>query len=92
MLKHITMYPRVGIKDSSDKNTKYICIDSPHMLMPRETWELIKGSCIKLNYDYKQGRVWYIERDQSVSTSSFTEDELTALRVARRMEDANGNG
>lgn len=91
VLKHIEMQPRVRASDPKQDGSKYVCIDSTHITMPRETWNLIKPSVIKLNYQYKDGRLWYIEKDQGISTSSFTEDELTALKVAYRMEHGNDN-
>lgn len=85
VVRHIDFVPRVRISNA-DSKTKYVCIDSQHITMPRETWESIKGSVLKLNYEYKGGRLWFIEKEQSISTTAFTEEELTALRVAYRME------
>lgn len=92
IFKSIHIEPLVGVKDKLSaadlKNGDYALLGN--IAFPAETWKLIKHSLIKLDYTYQSGvgRLYKIVDDQSVSVSTITKDEMTALRVAKRFKDS----
>lgn len=90
ILKSIDLVPVVTIeprRGSEVKQDGFIMLGS--IALPADVWKRIQPCLIKLDYKYVDSKKQYfIPKDQSVYTEEITKDEMTALYVARRFEDA----
>lgn len=88
--KTIELKPVVVIKDNSDKDpgpNGYYVVGG--FAYPASTWNAIKDSVIRVDYDYKNSqRHWYIKEDQDVHASTLTAEEMIAMYVARRLDES----
>lgn len=61
-----------------------------NLAFPAETWRLIQPSLIKVDYNYSNGdRLWKFHKDKQIYTYVLTKDEVTAMHVAKRFEEAS---
>jgi hypothetical protein len=87
--KHVEFVPAVVIKDHSGPAPADGFVVIAGMAIPATTWALIKDTITRVDYNYRSGqRFYYIKEDQDVSTTILTADEMTAMLVAKRFEDA----
>ena len=91
IFKSIELHPIVHVTETgSDKVAPDGWIIYNSVAMPATTWALIKPSLVKVDYKYVGGeRLFYIHQDQSIYTTGITKDDMTAMRVAQRFENAS---
>lgn len=63
----------------------YITLDTFHVVLTVAAYEQLKAGLFRLDYSYiNNQKVWHI-KDEPISISAFTKDEMTALHVAKRL-------
>lgn len=92
IFESVELVPMVRVSDTHKESEAGVgdFIVYQNLAFPAETWKLIKPSIMKVDYNYHAGsKVWCLHRDQKVYTSVLTKDEVTAMYVAKRFEDAS---
>lgn len=92
IFKSVELVPMVPVTDTlkpdDTKDGDYIVMGS--VAFPAETYKLIKPSLMKVDYQFNNSKkCYYIPDDQKIYTNVLTADEVTAMRVARRFEEAS---
>ena len=92
VFKHVELVPmvKVGEKTSADTDnakTGFVVIGS--LAIPALAWNMIKDSCVKVDSNYINGQaMWKLPKDQAIYKKHITDDEMIALRVTQRFEEA----
>lgn len=91
IFKAIELHPVVHVTETgSDKVGPDGWVIYNSVAFPASTWALIKPSVIAVDYKYVGGeRLFFIKQDQSIYTTGVTKDDMTAMRVAQRFENAS---
>jgi hypothetical protein len=77
---------KLNAKDTEDGD--YVVVGG--VAFPAETWKLISPSLMKVDYQYNNGsKCYYFPENQGIYTSVLTKDEITAMHVAKRFQDAS---
>lgn len=92
IFKSVELVPMVRVSDTTPEAEAKVgdFIVYQNLAFPAETWKLIKPSLLKVDYTYHSGdKVWSFHRDQKIYTGVLTKDAITAMRVAKRFEEAS---
>jgi hypothetical protein len=93
IFKNVELRPVVSVQahviETNATNEDYFLVNG--VAFPAETWKLIRPSLVKVDSKYMGlGKAQYnIADEQRITVSVITKDEMTALRVAKRFEEAS---